>query len=108
MTPLDQPESITSLVVPEGHEAATQNMVTGSDIIKGAGVPVLLASDSLGRLGLLRHPAPMPNLITELQGDSEGLAGHKESSGEKESNDVTQDEEKATSQDEVNDSTFLV
>ncbi len=34
--------------------------LTGSDLVKGGEVPVLLASDSLGRVGLLRYPAQLP------------------------------------------------
>lgn len=34
--------------------------LTGSDLVKGGDTPVLLASDSLGRVGLLRYPAQLP------------------------------------------------
>lgn len=36
------------------------NTLTGSDIVKGGEQPVLLASDALGRIGLLRYPAELP------------------------------------------------
>ncbi|CAM9609602.1 unnamed protein product [Scytosiphon promiscuus] len=34
--------------------------ITGSDLVKGGETPVLLACDSLGRVGLLRYPAQLP------------------------------------------------
>ncbi|CAM9415834.1 unnamed protein product, partial [Ectocarpus fasciculatus] len=34
--------------------------LTGSDLVRGGDAPVLLASDSLGRVGLLRYPANLP------------------------------------------------
>lgn len=34
--------------------------LTGSDLVRGGDAPVLLASDSLGRVGLLRYPAKLP------------------------------------------------
>lgn len=35
-------------------------ILTGSDLVKGGEAPVLLACDSLGRVGLLRYPAQLP------------------------------------------------
>lgn len=36
------------------------NILTGSDLVKGGDAPILLASDTLGRVGLLRYPAHLP------------------------------------------------
>lgn len=36
------------------------NTITGSDLIKGGETSVLLAADTLGRVGLLRYPAKLP------------------------------------------------
>lgn len=41
-------------------DPAESNTVTGSDLVKGGEIPVLLASDALGRIGLLRYPADFP------------------------------------------------
>lgn len=38
----------------------TAETITGSDLIKGGEIPVLLAADTLGRVGLLRYPAKLP------------------------------------------------
>lgn len=43
-----------------GPFSATDNTITGSDLIRGGEVPVLLAADTLGRVGLLRYPAKLP------------------------------------------------
>lgn len=40
--------------------SATTATLTGSDLVKGGETPVLLACDSLGRVGLLRYPAQLP------------------------------------------------
>lgn len=37
------------------------NILTGSDLVKGGDAPILLASDALGRVGLLRFPAQLPD-----------------------------------------------
>lgn len=37
------------------------NILTGSDLVKGGDAPILLASDTLGRVGLLRYPAQLPD-----------------------------------------------
>lgn len=38
-----------------------ESFLTGSDLVKGGDAPILLASDSLGRVGLLRYPAQLPD-----------------------------------------------
>lgn len=38
----------------------SSNTLTASDLVKGGDTPVLLASDALGRVGLLRYPALLP------------------------------------------------
>lgn len=50
-------EDNSSSSPPPSGPAAT---LTGSDLVKGGEMPVLLASDSLGRVGLLRYPAQLP------------------------------------------------
>lgn len=72
----------TATPPPPPKPAAT---LTGSDLVKGGETPVLLAADSLGRVGLLRYPAqlpPEPTLPTavptppvEGDGGEEGGAG---------------------------------
>ena len=37
------------------------NILTGSDLVKGGDAPILLASDTLGRVGLMRYPAQLPD-----------------------------------------------
>ena len=48
----------SSSAPPESSPPATT--LTGSDLVKGGETPVLLASDTLGRVGLLRYPAQLP------------------------------------------------
>lgn len=44
------------------------NVLTGSDLLKGSETPILLASDALGRVGLLRYPAKLPDELTPVEG----------------------------------------
>ena len=63
--------------------------LTGSDLVKGGETPVLLASDSLGRVGLLRFPAQLPPEPTPPTAASasdsappvEGVGGGEEGGG---------------------------
>lgn len=67
------------------HNASTANsadddILTGSDLIKEAESAVLLASDSLGRLGLLRYPAQLPDVPVEPVTTTEGAPPGEERS----------------------------
>lgn len=53
----DKVDSGPSPPPPPSEPAAT---LTCSDLVKGGETPVLLASDTLGRVGLLRYPAQLP------------------------------------------------
>lgn len=49
--------------------------LTGSDLVRGGDAPVLLASDSLGRVGLLRYPAKLPpEMVPPGDADAAGAA----------------------------------
>lgn len=66
------PEDATTFgpSVPSGQNGAITSddkRLTGSDLIKGGETPVLLVSDDLGRLGLFRYPAPMPDVPISLE-----------------------------------------
>lgn len=46
---------------PPSSASAPAATLTGSDLVKGGETAVLLASDSLGRVGFLRYPAQLPS-----------------------------------------------
>ncbi|CAM9107723.1 unnamed protein product, partial [Hapterophycus canaliculatus] len=55
-----------SAVTPSDTPSVATATLTGSDLVKGGETPVLLACDSLGRVGLLRYPAQLPPLEPAL------------------------------------------
>lgn len=52
---------------PDGSTKSENNILTGCDIVKGGQVPLLLASDALGRIGLLHYPAELPETPAAIE-----------------------------------------
>lgn len=71
--------------------------LTGSDLVKGGETPVLLASDNLGRVGLLRYPAQLPPQQTEPPTADPATAPPKGEGGSVEEGAVGSGEPTATS-----------